>query len=98
MSGTLRHGYAGRLLTRYQQMFGDRGLTTEVRFLNGQVWQPGVPLKGTIRLDVVKGPLTSPTAVFDYRFGGASLSPARILQIRSGARLGSSVPVLEVNR
>lgn len=96
VEGTLKHGYADRLLTRYQQMFGDRGLTTEVRYLNGQVWQPGMPLRGTIRLDVVEGPLTSPTAVYDYKFGGAALSAARISQIRAGAGLGSSVPVLEV--
>jgi hypothetical protein len=56
-----------------------------------------MPLKGTIRLDVVEGPLTSPTAVFDYKFGGASLSPARTGQIRSGAGLGPNVPILEVN-
>jgi hypothetical protein len=78
-------------------MFGDRGLSTEVRYLNGQVWQPGMPLKGTVRLDVVEGPLTSPTAVFDYKFGGATLSPTRISRIRAGAGLGSNIPVLEVN-
>ena len=96
VEGTLKHGYADRVLTRYQQMFGNRGLSTEVRYLNGQVWQPGMPLRGTIRLDVVEGPLNAPTSVFDYKFGGATLSPGRVTQIRAGANLGPSVPVLEV--
>jgi hypothetical protein len=56
-----------------------------------------MPLKGTIRLDVVEGPLASPTAVFDYKFGGAQLTPARITQIRAGAKLGPSFPITEVN-
>jgi len=88
--------YADQLLTRYQQMFGDRGLSTEVRYLNGQVWQPGMPVRGSIRLDVVEGPPNAPTSVFDYKFGGATLSPGRVTQIRAGANLGPSVPVLEV--
>ena len=94
--GTLKHGYADRLLTRYQQMYGDRGLSTEVRYLNGRVWQPGMPTKGSILLDVVEGPVTAPTQVFDYKFGGATLKPPRIVQIRAGAGLGPGVPVIEV--
>lgn len=97
VSGTLKHGYADKLLTRYQRMFGNRGLRTEQRYLNGQVWQEGMGLKGTVRLDVVEGPLTSPTAVYDYKFGGASLSSGRISRIRTGAGLGPNVPVLEIN-
>lgn len=93
VAGTLKHGYADRLLTRYQSMFGDQGLSTEVRYLNGVEWQPGMPLRGSTRLDVVEGPLNSPTWVWDYKFGGAQLTPARINQIRTGAGLGPNVPV-----
>ncbi|MFN9640423.1 MAG: polymorphic toxin-type HINT domain-containing protein [Pirellula sp.] len=96
VEGTLKHGYADRLLTRYQEMFGSRGLSTEVRYANGVPWREGVPLKGTIRLDVVEGPLNNPTAIFDYKFGNAILSPNRINQIRNGAGLGPNVPVLPV--
>jgi hypothetical protein len=96
VAGTLKHGYAQRLLNRYQDLCGDRGLSTEVRYLNGQPWQSGMPLKGSIRLDVVEGPLNNPTAVWDYKFGGAQLTPARISQIQGGANLGSSVPVTAV--
>lgn len=90
--GTLKHAYADELLTRYQRMFGSRGLSTEVRFLNGVEWKPGMPVKGSIRLDVVEVPTSNPTWVWDYKFGGAKLSPARINQIRSGAGLGPNVP------
>ena len=93
VAGTLKHGYADRLLTRYQSMFGDRGLSTEVRYLNGVEWQPGMPLRGSIHLDVVEGSLNNPTWVWDYKFGGAQLTPARINQIRTGAGLGPNVPV-----
>ena len=98
-SGTLKHGYADRVLTRYQRMYGDRGLSTEVRYINGQPWRAGVdPVRGSIRLDVVEGPLTNPTTIFDYKFGNATLTPARIIQIRQGAGLGGNVPVLPVSR
>ena len=95
-TGTLLHGYSERLLIRYQRMFGERGLSTEVRYFNGQLWQPGMPLKGSIKLDVVEGELNAPTTVFDYKFGGAKLTPGRIDEIRSGAGLGADVPVIEV--
>jgi hypothetical protein len=65
VEGTLKHGYADRLLTRYQEMYGSRGLSTEVRYANGVPWREGVPLRGTVRLDVVEGPLNNPTAIFD---------------------------------
>ena len=32
--GTAKHGYAQRLLNRYQGMYGDRGLVTETSWLN----------------------------------------------------------------
>jgi hypothetical protein len=93
VAGTLKHGYAEQLLDRYQSMFGSRGLSTEVRYLNGAEWQSGMPLKGSIRLDVVEGPLNNPTLVWDYKFGNALLTPARVSQIRTGAGLGPAVPV-----
>jgi len=92
----LNHGYADRVLTRYQQMFGNRGLSTEARYINGVPWAAGDPLKGSIRLDVVEGPLNNPTWIWDYKFGGAQLTPARINQIRTGAGLGPNVPVVPV--
>ena len=97
VEGALKHGYADRLLTRYQEMFGSRGLSTEIRYSNGIPWHPGVPLKGSVRLDVVEGPLANPTAVFDYKFGNAVLTPTRVNVIRNAAGLHVSVPVTAVH-
>ena len=96
VEGTLKHGYADRLLTRYQRMFGDRGLSTEVRYINGHRWRPGNGLRGSVRLDVVEGPLNNPTAIFDYKFGNAVLSNSRIDQIRRIGGFGSNVPIIEI--
>jgi hypothetical protein len=49
------------------------------------------------RLDVMEGPLRSPTAVYDYKFGGAQLTPNRITQIRSVGNFNLSVPVIGVH-
>ncbi len=94
--GTKKHGYADKLLKRYQKIYGDRGLTPEQRYFGGDVWESGMPLKGSIKLDVVEGPLRSPTAVYDYKFGKAGLTPQRINQIRNGANLSPKTPIIEV--
>lgn len=78
-------------------MFGDRGLTTEVRYIRGRAWQPGDPLHGSVRLDVVEGPVSNPTAVFDYKFGNARLPTSRVNQIRRVGGIGNNVPVQAVN-
>lgn len=96
VAGTLKHGYADEVLTRYQRMFGDRGLTTEARYVGGEPWEPGMTTTGSIRLDVVDGPLDSPTRVWDYKFGQATLSSSRITQIQNGIPNGANVPVLMV--
>jgi hypothetical protein len=80
-------------LTRYQSMFGDRGLSTEVRYVNGAEWKPGMPIRGSVRLDVVEGPLSNPTAVWDYKFGNARLTQDRINQIQATAGIRPSVPI-----
>ncbi|MBW8311224.1 MAG: putative Ig domain-containing protein [Rhizobium sp.] len=96
VAGTLKHGYAEALLNRYQRMFGDRGLSAEVRYVNGNPWRPGDPILGSVRLDVVEGPLTSPTHVWDYKFGNAILSQPQITRIQNGIPSGTSVPVTMV--
>jgi hypothetical protein len=48
-------------------------------------------------MTVVEGPLTNPTAVFDYKFGNAVLTPNRINQIRNGVGLGPNVPITPVH-
>jgi len=96
VAGTEKHDIADVMLTRYQRMFGDRGLSTERRYLGGQLWEEGMPVRGSIRLDVIEGPLTNPTKVWNYKFGNATLSQSRITQIRNGIPNGANVPVLEI--
>lgn len=96
VAGTAKHEIAKDMLIRYQRMFGDRGLLPEQRFVNGAPWRTGDPLAGSIRLDVVEGPLTNPTHVWDYKFGNATLSQSRITQIQNGIPNGVNVPVLGV--
>jgi hypothetical protein len=73
---------------------GKENVHTEVSYLNGQVVPYGT--KGSVRLDVVNGPVNAPVSVFDLKTGSASLTPARIQQIQSNIPGGSSVPVSEV--
>ena len=71
-----------------------RDVHTEVSYLNGRVVPRGT--MGSVRLDLVKGPLGAPTAVYDLKTGGAALTLKRIRQIQSYIPGGRQVPVIEV--
>jgi hypothetical protein len=96
VSGTYKHGYARDMLERYQRMFGDRGLTPEVRYLNQAPWQEGLGTRGSVILDVIEGNPQNPTMIFDYKFGNAHLTPYRINQINTVGGFGGQVPIQEV--
>jgi hypothetical protein len=72
----------------------NQGLSTEISYLNGQVVTRGTP--GSVRLDVVNGPLNAPVSIFDLKTGSATLTPARIQQIQSHIPGGANVPVFPV--
>ena len=67
---------------------------TERSFLNGLEVGYGTP--GSVRLDVVNGPLNAPISIFDLKTGGAILTPGRIQQIQAHVPGGASVPIIEV--
>lgn len=70
-------------------------LSTEVSYLNGDVVPYGT--RGSVRLDVVEGSLLAPAAVYDFKTGGATLTPSRIEQIRAHLpSAGQGAPILEV--
>jgi hypothetical protein len=74
---------------------GRSDLFSEVSYLNGQVVPYGTP--GSVRLDVVVGSPSAPTAIWDLKTGSAALTPGRIAQIQSHLPPGfQTVPVLEV--
>ena len=55
---------------------GNANLATEQSYLNGAWVRRGTP--GSIRVDVVVGPVTSPPAIYDLKTGSARLTPSRI--------------------
>jgi RHS repeat-associated protein len=74
---------------------GNANLATEQSYLNGEIVDYGTP--GSVRLDVVEGPLDNPSTVYDLKTGSATLTPSRILQIQSHLPpLAGTVPVYEV--
>jgi len=77
---------------------GNPNVVPEQSYLNGRHVPYGT--RGSIRVDVVEGPLDAPTAVWDLKTGGAKLTPARIRQIQQHLPLlpdGSKPPVYEVH-
>lgn len=74
---------------------GRSDLHPEVSYLHGQVVTRGA--KGSVRLDVVVGSPSSPTAIYDLKTGTQGLTPARIREIQSHLPSGfQDIPVLEV--
>jgi hypothetical protein len=86
------------MIFRVQRRFGPvgGGLSTEQSYLGGANLGRSVNLKGSVRLDVVEGPVTAPTAVYDFKFTidpNPQMSPARLAKIRAEAGLSPNVPV-----
>jgi RHS repeat-associated protein len=76
--------YGTKLHTEFRKQvnaLGNIDLHTEVSYANGRVVRYGTP--GSVRVDVVYGGLTDPLAIFDLKTGMATLSSARIIQLRA---------------
>ena len=68
-AGTAKHNYANRLINRYQSIYGNRGLETNVYFNNG------VGNRGFLDvLDRTNG------IIYDFKFGNAVMSGAQRLK------------------
>lgn len=98
---TVGPGSGGAYGTRVHAAFagevralGNPNLNPEISYLNGRVVDYGTP--GSVRLDVVNGPLTAPVSIFDLKTGSATLTLARIQQIQSHIPGDTNVPVFEV--
>jgi hypothetical protein len=63
VAGTLKHTYAETLLNRYQNIYGYRGLDTEVSYVGGSRVPHSTP--GSARLDVED---TVNNLAYDYKF------------------------------
>jgi RHS repeat-associated protein len=91
--GIKQHTYAKKVLDRYQRMFGDRGLQTEVSVIGGREVSYGSA--GSVRLDVIEGSVRNPTAIYDYKFGAAGLTQKQINKIQNVGGY-HNVPIIEV--
>ena len=90
-NGTRGHKYAKDLLDRYQQIFGDRGLKTEMSFIQGKQVPYGT--NGSTRLDVLD---INARIVWDYKFGATPMTKRQIQRIlKDGPKVTS---VSEVHR
>jgi hypothetical protein len=52
--------------------------------------------RGSVRLDVVEGPLDAPTCCYDLKTGSATLTPGRIRQFQGNLPGGANVPVIQI--
>lgn len=69
VAGTLKHTYAKNLLSRYQSIYGDRGLSVGSNYFNGPA--------GKGFLDVVNH---NTKIIYDFKFGNAFMSNAQYLK------------------
>jgi hypothetical protein len=73
---------------------GNTNLHTEVSYLNGVEVPYGTP--GSVRIDVVEGLRSAPSAVYDLKTGNATLTRARIAEIQQHIPGGTNVPIVEI--
>lgn len=98
VAGIQKHAYAARLIERYQRRYGPvgRGLSTEPSYYEGIYLGRSINPKGSIRLDLVEGPVHAPIAVYDFKFTATpnpTLSLRRIRQIQSHTGLLPAIPI-----
>jgi hypothetical protein len=69
VAGTLKHSYSKNLLSRYQSIYGDRGLSLGSNYFNGPA--------GKGFLDVVNH---NTMMIYDFKFGKAAMSNSQFLK------------------
>jgi hypothetical protein len=84
--GTRQHTYARDVLRRYQRMFDDRGLRTEVSFFSGEEVRYGT--RGSVRADVFD-PATG--QIWDYKFGTTPMTQRQIRRLLDNVKNATSV-------
>jgi hypothetical protein len=89
VQGTKAHTYAANKIRDRQARGEFLELSIEKSYKSGDLANYGE--SGSVRLDVVVGDLKTPSAVYDFKFGGARLSNSRIGQIRKAAGLADDI-------
>jgi hypothetical protein len=93
-AGTEKHVYSEKLLKRHQDLYGQRGLEMEKRWIDGETWEPGDPLKGSSRLDVRDGRTNT---VYDYKFvqePGQGMREAQAANIIKNVEEGANIVIV----
>jgi hypothetical protein len=92
------HEYGSRvhkIFAEIVEAMGRTDLEPEVSYLNHRRVNTGTP--GSIRADVVLGSPDNPIAIFDLKTGSATLTSARILEIRSQLPISSqNIPIIQI--
>ncbi len=91
------HVYGTKAHTQFAKevnKLGRTDLATEISYKNHVRVRHGK--RGSIRVDVVEGPIDNPTRVFDFKTGTAKLTANRIAQIQKHLPGGNKVPVCEI--
>ena len=70
---------------------GSESLTAEQSYLNGKAVSYGT--RGSVRADVIEGPIDAPTRAYDLKTGSATLTPSRIAELQRHLPGGTNVPV-----
>lgn len=82
VKGTAKHAYAKSLLSRYQSIYGDRGLSLGSNYFNGPA--------GKGFLDVVNH---NTRTIYDFKFGNAVMSNSQFLKY-SNSFPGYSIQII----
>ena len=69
--GTVKHAALRKYLEIYQDSCNDKRFDLEEKFINHKKWESGDPLKGSIRVDIIK---TDRTVAWDAKFGLEGIS------------------------
>jgi RHS repeat-associated protein len=94
VAGTWKHEYASKMINKYQGMYGDKGLRTNVSVKDGKKANYGE--SGSARLDVAEiNEGAIPISAYDFKFGGATLKAKQITHIQTQTRQ-RDLPVYEV--
>ena len=88
-------GFGTKAHTEFAKDVKAMGLNSEVSYYKGEIKPYGYP--GSVRLDVVKGDVKAPQAIWDLKTGSAKLTPERIQQIRDNLPPACrDIPVIEI--
>lgn len=95
IAGIKKHTYSKKVIEKYQEMFGDRGIQFERNWRDKEALKKGESTKGSVRLDTYD---EAANIVYDYKYvqtPGKGLKNDQVRRIKQN--LPDDVQVIEVN-